>query len=131
MGDGVRVWAVRLGGQDSEARGTLAISGADLTFTHDRHTKDASLPLKSIRRVRRPLGSPVIVVEWKAGEDLRRIAFYFAQPPPLEPGTPGRRRRHRRQSVRYLMHENAGRRDSVREWRKDILAAVRTAKSES
>ena len=38
-----------------------------------------------IDRAKRIRGSPVLLVDWLPRGEKRRTAFYFSQPPPLEP----------------------------------------------
>jgi hypothetical protein len=88
--DRVTVWAVRLGTRDEGERGSLAVSGGSIAFHPDREEGGSALriPLGQVRKVKRTLGSPVIVVEHAdpAGVVRRiRTAFYFVKPPPLPP----------------------------------------------
>jgi hypothetical protein len=81
------VWMVHLktGAKPAEIRGTLSLGEDGLVFT-DRKT-DAQLVFgfATIDRVKRIRGSPVLLVDWLREGEKRRTAFYFSQPPPLEP----------------------------------------------
>ena len=57
------------------------------------------------------------------------MAFFFAQPPPVKhPTLLGRGRREKRQSIQFLMGENAARSDDVKRWRDALRKAVREAR---
>jgi hypothetical protein len=125
----ITVWAVRLGEYTDEVRGTLSLEESQLRFEHHKGTKSVTIPIGSIRRTRRTLGSPVLIVEFTQGERLSRMAFFFAQPPPLnaEPMT-RKRRRQRKENMGFLMRENSAKRIQVKEWRAAIDEAVREAR---
>lgn len=85
----VVVWMVHLGlgtgTKPPEVRGTLTLGEIGLEFVERKTGADARFDYASIRRAKRVRGSPVLLVDWrKEGED-RKTAFYFSQPPPLEP----------------------------------------------
>ena len=68
-----------------EIRGTLTLGESGLEFVEKKTGADIRFGYGSIRRAKRIRGSPVLIVDWqKDGED-RKTAFYFSQPPPLEP----------------------------------------------
>jgi hypothetical protein len=125
----ITVWAVRLGDYTDEVRGTLSLEESDLRFEHHKGTKSVTIPVGSIRRTKRVLGSPVLIVEFAQDEHVSRMAFYFAQPPPLdaEPMT-RKRRRQRKENMGFLMQQNATKRDLVKQWRSAIDEAVREAR---
>jgi hypothetical protein len=125
----VTVWAIRLGEYADEVRGTLTLDPETLRFEHHKGTKSISIPIGSIRRTKRVFGSPVLIVDFFQEEHLARMAFYFAQPPPLdgEPMT-RKRRRQRKENMTFLMRENAAKRDLVRDWRQAVDEAVREAR---
>jgi hypothetical protein len=124
----VTVWAVRLGLDVDEVRGTLSIDDRHLSFTHEKGSRHIRIPLHAIRAVKRSWVSPVLIVEWVDGGELARTALYFARPPPLEDPAGGRRRKHRRQSAQYLMAEGAITRPKVKQWRAAILEAAKNAR---
>ena len=81
------VWMVHLGAgrKPLEIRGTLTLGESGLEFVEKKTGADVRFGYGSIRRAKRIRGSPVLLVDWqKDGED-RKTAFYFSQPPPLEP----------------------------------------------
>ena len=122
--EGVTVWAVRLGTLDEGAKGRLELRPAELVFTAEKAGPTLRIPLAEIRRVRRTLGSPVMVVHH--GKDA--VAFYFAQPPRLRfAGESSRRPRDRMSSIAYLAGRNPTRRDQVKGWVGRVRDAAREA----
>jgi hypothetical protein len=87
----VTVWMVHLGLSDgrkpAEVRGTLSLGDEGLEFVERRSGADVRFDYTSIRRAKRLRGSPVLLVDWRRGDEPRKTAFYFTQPPPLEPVT--------------------------------------------
>lgn len=88
--DRVTVWAVRLGTRDEGERGSLAVSANAIAFDPDPDEggRALNIPLRQVRKVKRILGSPVIVVEHADPTGVARLtrtAFYFVKPPPLPP----------------------------------------------
>lgn len=83
----VDVWMVHLGAGTSprEVRGTLTLGGSSLEFVERRTGVDVRFDYGSIRRAKRIKGSPVLLVDWRKDGQDRKTAFYFSQPPPLEP----------------------------------------------
>ena len=74
-----------VGRKPLEIRGTLTLGESGLEFVEKKTGADIRFGYGSIRRAKRIRGSPVLIVDWqKDGED-RKTAFYFSQPPPLEP----------------------------------------------
>lgn len=105
-----------------EVPGTLSLDAGFLVFTPDDGSGERRIELRRIRRVRRLLGSPVMVVRHDGEEGPERTAFYFAQPPPLRrPDAPRwEARRERRATVRYLTEANAAVKPEIREWVRTI-----------
>jgi hypothetical protein len=87
----VIVWMVHLGLGDgrkpAEVRGTLTLGDEGLEFVERKSGADVRFDYASIRRAKRLRGSPVLLVDWMRGDEPRKTAFYFSQPPPLEPVT--------------------------------------------
>jgi hypothetical protein len=83
----VEVWMVhlRVGAKPAEIRGTMTLGDDALEFVEKRSGADVRFAYTAIRRAKRIRGSPVLMVDWRHGEEDRRTAFYFSQPPPLEP----------------------------------------------
>jgi hypothetical protein len=131
------VWAVDLVREPKKDRqGTLALEGTELVF-EPRSTSSSAIriPVASIRKVRRLRGSPVLMVVHARDAAVLETAFYFVQPPPLEPvvgeqdrPSPlsfgrGSKRRARRQNVGYLGMGNRVKRDEIDEWVRSIAEA--------
>jgi len=83
----ITVWMVHLerGGDLRETKGTLSLDETAIVF-EERDGGTTRFPLGSVRRAKRPIGSPVMLVHWERDGSRRETAFYFTQPPPL----PGR-----------------------------------------
>ena len=122
--EGVTVWAFRLGTLDEGARGRLELGPDDLVFTAANGGLSIRIALSDIRRVKRTLGSPVMVVHHTGGA----VAFYFAEPPRLRfAGESSRRPRDRLTSITYLTGRNPTKRDQVKTWVGRIRDAARGA----
>ncbi len=109
-----------------EVPGTLSLYAHHLVFTPDDASGERRIELRAIRRVRRVLGSPVMVLRHEGVEGLERTAFYFAPPPPLHrPDEPRwHARRERRLTLRYLSEANAAKKPEIREWVRAIRRAA-------
>lgn len=83
----VDVWMVHLGARTKplEVRGTLTLGESGLEFVERKTGADVEFDYGSIRRAKRIKGSPVLLVDWRKDGADRKTAFYFSQPPPLEP----------------------------------------------
>jgi hypothetical protein len=81
------VWMVHLGAgrKPLEVRGTLTLGKSGLEFVEKKTGADIHFGYGSIRRAKRIRGSPVLMVDWRKDGEDRKTAFYFSQPPPLEP----------------------------------------------
>ena len=78
---------VHLGSQRKpvEVRGTLSLGKHGLEFVERKTGADVDFEYRSIRKAKRIRGSPVLMVDWRTDGEDRKTAFYFSQPPPLEP----------------------------------------------
>lgn len=144
----VTVWAVRLerGGDLRDAKGLLSLEEGSLAFASESGGRDERVALAGIRRVRRTLGSPVLLVEHLEGGRKRSLAFYFVQPPPLrhlrpEPNRPEEierpnplemfrspKRRARRRNATYLTRSHAAMVGLVKTWKTAIEEAAAEAR---
>ena len=68
-----------------EVRGILTLGEGGLEFVEKKTGADVRFGYGSIRRAKRIRGSPVLMVDWRKDGEDRKTAFYFSQPPPLEP----------------------------------------------
>lgn len=73
------------GRKQLEVRGTLTLGESGLEFVEKKTGADIRFGYGSIRRAKRIRGSPVLMVDWRKDGEDRKTAFYFSQPPPLEP----------------------------------------------
>ena len=112
-----------------EVPGSLSIAGEHLLFEAKDGTIERRFEFSAIRKAKRIVGSPVLIVVHKEG----KTAFYFTQPPPLTPAPPsadpdrlsplgqlrgGRRskRKHVRTNATYLTSSNFSKKREVKEW---------------
>jgi hypothetical protein len=134
------VWMVHLGRglPPTDVRGTLTLGDAALEFTAVGTGGGTRIEYPAIRRARRIRGSPVLLVDWLDGGVKRRTAFYFSQPPPLNPEprssslTPGplgpfrrptpTRRQVARMNLGYLRSTSVANRGLLREWQEAVEA---------
>src|SRR6266536_2735024 len=124
-----RVWMSRLGTARNEVEGTLTLTRTHLRFDHRRGQEHEHVPLAAIRRVRRPLGSPVLYVEYTKDDEPVRLAFFFAQPPPVDLGAPEfQTRRKRSDNAGFMWNQSSDVAALVKSWRGAIRGAVRAAR---
>jgi hypothetical protein len=144
----VTVWMVHLGLGDgkkpAEVRGTLSLGDEGLEFVERKSGADVRFDYTSIHRAKRLRGSPVLLVDWRKGEEHRKTAFYFSQPPPLEPvprtasieprgplgpftrATPSKRQ-VARMNLGYLHSTSAVQKDVVKAWARAVSERTRLA----
>jgi hypothetical protein len=134
MVEPVNVWMVHLGGsKPPEVRGTLTLGQSGLEFVERKTGEEVRFDYGSIRRAKRIKGSPVLMVDWRKDGQDRKTAFYFSQPPPLEPvprsptiippgplgpfrrATPSKRQ-VARMNLGYLRSTSVANKSIVREW---------------
>ena len=133
MPEATTVWMVRLdrGQVEDDVRGTLELEPDAVVFTEAHTGFEHRIPITEMQRPKRVKGSPILMVSHAASGDVRRVAFYFSQPPPLRPPEPGSmslpesglggrpagpfgafrrtsKRRHMRTNLGYLTTANAG-----------------------
>jgi hypothetical protein len=125
-----RVWISRLGTPQGEVEGTLTLTPTHLRFDHRRGSDDEHVPLAAIRKVKRPLGSPVLYVEYAKDDRPVRLAFFFAQPPPIDHDAPQLRSRRKRSDNAGFMWQQSGNVAVVaKSWRDAIREAVKRARA--
>jgi len=145
----VTVWMVHLGLGDgrkpAEVRGTLSLGDEGLEFVERKSGADVRFDYTSIRRAKRLRGSPVLLVDWRRGDEPRKTAFYFTQPPPLEPvtrsatieprgplgpftrATPSKRQ-VARMNLGYLRSTSVTNRGVVKAWAEAVTEQIRRAR---
>lgn len=136
MPDPITVWEVDLvRGRMGEREGVLILETERLVFrpmaegAAERH-----LPLRKVRRVKRLLASPVLIVHHGEGASAIETAYYFVEPPTLPTAAEapsGRfgssRRKARRNAVQKLTGSNSGLRGLIREWEREVREAAARA----
>jgi hypothetical protein len=125
-----RVWLSRLGTlAGSEIEGSLSLTPTHLRFDHRRGTDHEHVPLADIRKVKRPVGSGVLYVEYDKAGERAKLAFFFAQPPPIDHDVSQIRSRRRRSDNAGFMWQQSGNvAELVRAWRNAVREAVRRAR---
>lgn len=126
----ITVWAVELRPNlGRERKGVLTLESDAISFAPHDGSSDMRIVLADVRRARRLRGSPVLMVDHRSDDRVERTAFYFAQPPPLQPvreEQPQRvmpvgfgrssKRKARRQNVGYLSMWNRELKEDIQEW---------------
>ncbi len=144
------MWMVRLdrGQVEDDVRGTLALDAEAVVFTEARSGTEHRIPIAAMQQPRRVKGSPILMIAHTADGEVRRVAFYFSQPPPLHPPEPGTaalpegglggrpvgafgairrssKRRHMRTNLGYLTTANAGLKQVIQGWVEELGARMR------
>jgi hypothetical protein len=125
-----RVWLSRLGtAQTNEIEGSLSLTATELRFDHRRGADHEHVPLADIRKVKRPAGSPVLYVEYTKDGERVRLAFFFAQPPPVDhEASQLRSRRKRSDNAGFMWQQSGNVAGLVRSWRGALREAVKRAR---
>jgi len=127
-----RVWISRLGTGLAEIEGTLALTPTHLLFEHRRGADHESIPLVAVRKVKRPVGAPLLYVEYdrEGTPEPVRLAFFFAQPPPIDQDVSRMRsRRKRSDNAGFMWQQSGDVAAMVRAWRDAVRGAVKRAKA--
>jgi hypothetical protein len=121
------VWVVHLEqGNPLDTKGTLVLTDSQVAFSGE-DGRETRISLERIRRVKRVLGSPIMIVDHDGDDGRRRTAFYFSQPPPLHPRedlTRMKRKRAKKASVGYLGQQNITRKPLIKSWVGEIEEAI-------
>jgi hypothetical protein len=138
------VWMVQLELSTEDVEGTLELADGALHFTSvDEQTR--TITLTDVTKVKRIIGSPVMLVHSTEHGKARHTAFYFRKPPPLKPpetsvdnvptligpfnrSKPPSKRKQRRANASYLATVSTDAGEEVRDWLKATRAAVGAAK---
>jgi hypothetical protein len=113
-------------------KGTLSLDGGALVFVPaGGKASETVLPLRSIVRVHRAKGAPVLEVSVELPNAPSVIGFYFVQPPPLAEAGSGLKVMDRfvtrRRAVIKLKVGSSAKRDEVDLW----VLAIRSAQAEA
>jgi hypothetical protein len=132
------------GTKPPEVRGTLTLGDDGLEFVERKTGADVRFDYTSIRRVKRVKGSPVLLMDWRKDGEERKTAFYFSQPPPLEPvtrsatvdprgplgpftrATPSKRQ-VTRMNLGYLRSTSVANKKTVQAWANEVSARASRA----
>jgi hypothetical protein len=150
MPDATTVWMVLLDRErvHDDVRGTLALDPEAVVFTEARSGFEHRIPIRAMQPPKRVKGSPILMIAHSTDNGVRRVAFYFSQPPPLKPPEPGStalpesgmgarpmgafgafrrtsKRRHMRTNLTYLTTTNAGYKQAIQEWVEEIGSRIR------
>jgi len=133
--DRIAAWHVRLakGAGMHDTKGWLSLTDGAIRFADEGESDELLIPFAEVRKVRRVVGSPIILVIHEEGGRRIETAFYFVKPPPLKPpattsmtrgmfGSP--KRKNRRRGAAYLGQANQDYVDEVKTWQKRIREAV-------
>ena len=150
MPEPTTVWWVQLDRTSDDVEGTLSLEDDVIRFRSALDQETRTIGLTDITRVKRILGSPVLLIRSTEADTKRVTAFYFSKPPPLHPPErepdapapttivprPGQRRstsrrKQRRNNAGYLASTaNVVARD-LQAWVKETRAAVAAARGGS
>jgi hypothetical protein len=136
---------VQLEVSTDDVEGTLELGDEALRFTAgDAQTR--TIALTDVTKVKRIIGSPVLLVHSTEDGQQRHTAFYFRKPPPLQPpeatlddvptliGPFNRgpkapsKRKQRRANASYLASASTSAGEEVRDWMRATREAVAAAK---
>jgi hypothetical protein len=123
------VWAVRIGVSNEDAKGLLTLEDTHLVFSIEEGS--LRIALSEITKVKRVLGSPILMVN-QDGARPAKFAFFFVKPPPLEPQKPRQtKRKVRKQGTAYLGQQNRELKPLLVAWERDIRQAIGRAEANS
>jgi hypothetical protein len=121
------VWMVHALTDERGEKGRLSIEGDALVFHPQSGSGEHSFRFDQVKKVRRTWGSPVIELRLDIPQGLPAVAFYFLEPPSLEPPPDTRfsfRRRRRRDAIVQLTRANSSRGKEVEQWVELIRSRV-------
>lgn len=142
MPEPTTVWMVRLDrGSVDDIRGELDLEDDAVVFTEAKTGGQHRFPFAEVGKARRVRGSPILMLIHRREGKPQRVAFYFSQPPPLNPPEPGSlpsagldtrptgpfgafrrttKRRHMKTNIGYLSMANSAKREEIQEWAAEI-----------
>ena len=140
------VWMVELERSPDDIEGTLTLEERALRFERDDGGGGRTIDLTTVTKVKRVVGSPVLLVHSLEEGVKRATAFYLSKPPPLAPAAPPldeppptllfgnrgakppSRRKQRRANASYLANASTELGPIAKEWMLEIRAAVAAAR---
>lgn len=150
MPEPVTVWMVHLrrGVAPAEVEGTLSLEADALVFSHGTG-EVTRIRLADAQTAKRLRGSPVLMLRWRRDAERRETAFYFRQPPPLEPPDPTTtslrsagvapspmaamrrpsKRRQKRSNAQYLAMSGGMLKPTLKTWASEVSAGIAAAGS--
>jgi hypothetical protein len=144
----VTVWKVELnaGTPPTDTRGELSIEKDALVFQAHGTASRTAIPFADAQQAKRLRMSPVLLLRWRESAEDRQTAFYFVQPPPLDPPEehisvtpPGpfdmfrrpSRRRQRRQNASFLSVNASQLRPTILTWAEEVQRRIAEAQKAS
>jgi hypothetical protein len=134
---------LRTGLEPTEVKGTIRLDEDALEFEASKTAAVSRFPYAQTRRARRLRASPVLMLDWNDGREIRRTAFYFVPPPPLRPvedaagiapdGRPpspftmfrgSGKRKHTRNNATYLASQAGTMRERVQAWADEVSKRI-------
>ncbi len=140
------VWMVQLDLGPDDVKGALSLRPEALVFTDAQGERTRTIRLRDVRKIKRIMGSPVLLVRSIEADAKRITAFYFTKPPALHPKEPdidqpaptllgqlGRsgqpsRRKQRRTNAGYLASASNEVSEDLHAWTSEVRAAVSAAR---
>lgn len=140
------VWMVELERSPDDIEGTLTLEERALRFERDDGGGGRTIDLTTVTKVKRVVGSPVLLVHSLEEGVKRATAFYLSKPPPLAPAAPPldeppptllfgnrgakppSRRKQRRANASYLANASTELGPIAKEWMLEVRAAVAAAR---
>lgn len=148
MPEPLTVWKVVLskGRPPVDVRGTLSLDDEALVFVADGEVAETRIRYTDVAEAKRLRGSPVLLIR-RSDPGLGALAFYFAEPPPLQGPDPATatlretgpvsplaalrkpsQRRQRRQNAGYLAAYGRSLKPTVVAWTAEIRARVEASR---
>ena len=141
------VWMVELERGPDDVEGMLMLDERTLRFEPTEGSGVRTIDLTQVTKVKRVVGSPVLIVHSLEENVKRATAFYLSKPPPLAPAAPvpgeapptllfgnrgakpPSRRKQRRANAGYLASASTELGPTAKEWVVEIRAAVDAVRS--
>jgi hypothetical protein len=141
------VWMVELERSPNDIEGTLTLDERSLRFAPTDSGDDRTIELTHVTKVKRVVGSPVLLIHSLEEGVKRSTAFYLSKPPPLAPAAPvpseapptllfgnrgakpASKRKQRRANASYLASASTELGPTAKEWMLEIRAAAAAARA--